>query len=144
MQATKQTYKGKVKAPRRQMTKEQVEAEKKAVLDQIESLKADPFKVPKPLFSTPNCQHILKDKSLEYQDDFSKNFEDKRSTRPGICFLEGLDTAPKNANTANLDEASPSKGLYAKQTPINLETTTEINFGFQDEAFRFNYEKVDA
>ena len=77
-------------------------------------MKNDPTKtVSKPLFSTPNCQHILKDKSCEYQDDFNKNIENPRKERPGICFLEGLDNAPKNANTANLDDAHPSKGLGA-------------------------------
>ena len=55
-----------------------------------------------------------------YQNDFSKSIKDPRAKRPGICFLEGLNEAPKNANTANLDQAHPSKGLGAKQTPIDL------------------------
>ena len=127
------------------MTKKQEARERIAINEQIVAMEADPTKgIPKPLFSTPNCQYILKDKSLEYQDDFNKNYQDKRSERPGICFLEGLDTAPKNANTANLDNAHPSKGLYALQTPINLETNTDIIYDFQDEAFKFNYEKVNA
>ena len=80
MQAINQKYTGKVKPSRRQMTKDQLEAEKKAIFKQIETMKADPTKgVSKPLFSTPNCQHILKDSSCEYQDDFNKNFQDPRA-----------------------------------------------------------------
>ena len=35
------------------------------------------------------------------------------------------------------------KGLGAHQTPINLDTNKEINVRFRDEAFKFNYEKVN-
>jgi len=87
-------------------------------------MKSDPHKrVDKPLFCTPNCQHhACGSNKHNFQYDYNKNRQDPRAERPGICFLEGLDTAPKNANTANLDNAHPAKGLYAYQTPIDLKT----------------------
>ena len=108
-------------------------------------MNGDPTKqVKKPLFCTPNCQHAACGKNKHtFQYDYRKSRQDPRAERPGICFLEGLESAPKNANTANLDDAHPSKGLGAKQTPIDLDTKMEINVGFQDDAFKFNYEMVD-
>ena len=46
----------------------------------------------KPLFCTPNCQH---DHHRD-QDDFTKNHKDPLEERPGLCFLNGLDNAPKS------------------------------------------------
>ena len=79
-----------------------------------------------------------------FQYDYTKRIKDPRAERPGICFLEGLSEAPKNANTLDLDNASQSKGFGAKQTPIDLKTQMEITTDFKDDAFKFNYEKVDA
>lgn len=94
-----------------------------------------------PLFCTPNCQH---NHTHSYQNDFWKSTIDARADRPGICFLEGLKNAPLNPNTKNLDNASSKNGLGAKQTPIDLDTNINISEDFIDDAFKFNYEVVDA
>jgi hypothetical protein len=66
--------------------------EKNKILENIDlTLKPD-GKIPyTPLFCTPNCQH---NHTHSYQNDFFKSTVDARTERPGICFLEGLKTAP--------------------------------------------------
>ena len=140
------TYKGKygtILKPRKQMSKWEEEAERQKIFEQLEIMQSDPTKL-KPLFCTPNCQSpICEYYGHNFQNDYTKSRKDPRAERPGICFLEGLDNAPKNANTANLDDAHPSKGLGAKQTPIDLKTNMEVNTGFTDDVFNFNYENTD-
>lgn len=94
---------------------------------------------PKPLFCSPNCEHDHH--HIPFQDDFTKNYKDPLHERPGICFLEGLENAPKYQG---LDNPSVDKGLGALQTPINLETKINILENFVDDEFKFNYEKTSS
>ena len=148
MQST--TYKnmtGTVIPLRKEMSIQDEETERQKVSQQINTMKDDPSNgVSKPLFCTPNCQHSACGKNGHtFQNDYNKSVKNPRAERPGIPFLfEGMEKAPKNYNTANPDYACPSKGLGAKQTPIDLKTDIKIHTGFQDELFNFNYEMVDA
>jgi hypothetical protein len=58
-----------------------------------------------PLFCTPNCQHNH-NHNHNFQYDFSKNFKDPRSERPGVEFLENV----KHMPMSDLDMTSNQVG----------------------------------
>ena len=78
----------------------------------------------------PNDQNP--NKGLDYEFDYTKNYQDPLLERPGHSHL--------NLGSGCCTEAA---GIGKMQTPINLDTRLAVKQSFKDSMFEFNYEPFD-
>lgn len=85
----------------------------------------------------PSCQT---DHMHRFEYDFTKNFTDHISQRPGIDFVldPKIDMEMKKA----LDRSQPCE-FGKKQTPINLSTKMPVLKDFKDKEFSFHYNEIN-